>query len=106
MANNYDGDLSQYFACNIGKIVTVFTKSGGASGCGFTGLLVKCECDFVKLITELPSAPSNPFGAGGYGYNSNYGCCCNNRQNRCCTNFGTAVIIPICSIVSFVFNEV
>lgn len=44
----------------IGETVTIFTTSGGASGCGFTGLLMAVNCDFVRLSTRQGSAPSNP----------------------------------------------
>ncbi len=37
----------------IGQTVTIFTTSGGLSGCGFTGTLVAiCGC-CVKLITDI-----------------------------------------------------
>lgn len=93
---------------NTGKIITVFTESGGCSGRGFTGLLVEANCRFIKLITNLPSAPRHPFGrrhgnldnfGGGSGF---CGCGC----ERECSRFGTAIIIPIRKIVSFVFNEI
>jgi len=93
-----DDNFNDMFCRNIGRVVTVFTKSGGATGCGFTGLLVRVECDFIKLTTEIPCAPSHPFGEF-----INNGSA---RRNRCCGNeFGTSVIIPIDAIVSFVFNE-
>ncbi|WP_312693078.1 hypothetical protein [Caproiciproducens sp.] len=98
MSNNNHDDIFDVFQANIGRVVTVFTKSGGASGCGFTGLLVKVDCDFIKLVTELPCAPSHPFGLG-FGNRST-------GRNHCCGNeFGTTVVIPIDAIVSFVFNE-
>jgi len=89
---------------NTGKIITVFTASGGCSGRGFTGLLVEANCRFIKLITTLPSAPRHPFGRngcdGGWGGGFDGGCECNRSR------FGTAIIIPIRHIVSFVFNEI
>jgi hypothetical protein len=92
---------------NTGKIITVFTQSGGCSGSGFSGLLVEANCRFIKLITRLPSAPRHPFG-NNRGINSDFGgfggfgggC------ERDCSRFGTAIIIPINKIVSFVFNEI
>lgn len=96
--NNHDDNFIQSLNFNTGRVITVFTQSGGASGCGFTGLLVRADCDFIKLVTELPCAPSHPFGL-----NSNNG---RFGRSRCCGNeFGTTVIIPINMIVSFVFNE-
>ncbi len=91
---------------NTGRVITVFTKSGGCSGRGFTGLLVKVDCRFIKLVTELPSAPRHPFGKrfdreGSFGFGFDGGGCCCDRSR-----FGTAIIIPIRDIVAFVFNEV
>lgn len=86
---------------NIGRVVTIFTASGGVSGSGFTGLLVWANSNSVKIITNLPSAPPNPLGDcgcnNGLFWNSNY---CNGSQ------FGSCVIIPTCQIVSFVFSEI
>ena len=94
---------------NTGKIITVFTAER-CSGRGFTGLLVEePNCRFIKLITTLPSAPRHPFGrnnfdgfGGGFGGFGGFdgGCCCDRSR------FGTAIIIPIRHIVSFVFNEI
>ncbi|NLK27944.1 MAG: hypothetical protein GX306_06330 [Clostridiales bacterium] len=44
----------------IGETVTIFTTSGGASGCGFTGTLLSVNCNFVRIVTHEGSAPSNP----------------------------------------------
>lgn len=89
---------------NTGKIITVFTESGGCSGRGFTGLLVEVNCRFIKLITRLPSAPRHPFGRRGGDFDDfGCGCGCGERE---CARFGTAIIIPIRHIVSFVFNEI
>jgi len=98
MSNNNTNNILSILAANVGRVVTVFCKCGGAAGCGFTGLLVKVDCDFIKLTTEIPCAPSHPFGEF-----INNG---NARRNTCCGNqFGTSCIIPIDTIVSFVFNE-
>lgn len=82
---------------NIGRIVTVFTSSGGCSGRGFTGLLVEVNRNFVKLITSLPSAPRHPFGLSPAGFFDN---------NECGRRFGTVAVIPIRQIVCFSFNEI
>ena len=44
----------------IGETVTIFTTSGGASGCGFTGVLITVNSCFVRLVTEQGTPPSNP----------------------------------------------
>jgi hypothetical protein len=100
--NSRDNDLLRVLAANLGRMVTIFTKSGGCTGCGFTGLLVKVDCDFVKLTTELPCPPSNPFGP--------FNRCCDrhtNGRNHCRNDeFGTSCVIPVDAIVSFCFNEI
>ncbi len=101
---NFGGNGFPLIEClcgNIGRVVTIFTASGGASGSGFTGLLVWANNQTVKLITNLPSAPPNPLGEcgcnNGLFWNSNY--CSGN-------NYGSVVVIPTCQIVSFVFSEI
>ena len=93
--------LIECLCANVGRVVTVFTSSGGASGSGFTGLLVWANNQTVKLVTNLPSAPPNPLGEcgcnNGMYWNSNY---CNGSM------YGSVVVIPTCQIVSFVFSEI
>ncbi len=60
--NNGVGNLSlaRHLCEFIGETVTIFTTSGGASGCGFTGVILAVNCNFVRLVTQQGSAPSNP----------------------------------------------
>ncbi len=44
----------------IGETVTIFTTSGGVSGCGYTGVVLSVNSCFVRLITEQGSPPSSP----------------------------------------------
>lgn len=89
---------------NTGKVVIVFTRTGGCAGEGFTGLIATVCDDTLRLITSIPSAPPYPFE----------GRCCKKRccddfelcRNRCCSHFGSAVIIPLCEITSVVVAEV
>ncbi|MCX7615130.1 MAG: hypothetical protein N2Z65_05190 [Clostridiales bacterium] len=120
---------------NIGRIVIVFTESGGASGSGFTGLLAGCDRDCIKLVTTLPAPPPHPFpgcrcGSGanicgindgdddGFGFDGFRGfnrfgrsrrrCGCGHRRSSfsgCCNPFGSVIRIPICRIVSIVSAE-
>ena len=48
----------------IGQTVTIFTTSGGASGCGFTGVILSVNCNFVRLVTQQGTPPSNPLSEG------------------------------------------
>ena len=44
----------------IGQTVTIFTTSGGASGYGFTGVLLRVNPSYVTLVNRLGTPPSNP----------------------------------------------
>lgn len=44
----------------LGETVTIFTTSGGASGCGFTGTVLSVNRNFVRLVTHIGTPPSNP----------------------------------------------
>ena len=47
--------------CNfIGDTVTIFTTSGGPSGCGFTGILMAVNCEYVRVSTNIGRGPANP----------------------------------------------
>ncbi len=114
--------LSKY----IGETVTIFTKSGGQSGCGFTGVILGVNECFVRLITRIGPAPGcslgNSCGAddsgcghgysngNSYGSGSGNGYGCNFNQNygggTPVYNVGSVTDIPINSIASFVHNAV
>ena len=51
-------ELTKY----IGQTVTVFTTSGGASGFGFTGVLLRVNPNFITLVNRLGTPPTNPLG--------------------------------------------
>ena len=53
---NFVENLRRY----VGENVTVFTTSGGASGCGFTGILLSVNQSCLRLVTEQGAAPANP----------------------------------------------
>lgn len=92
----------------IGEPVTIFTNSGGPSGCGFTGTLLSVNRDFVTLTTSPGAPPANPLSehicgdtdgydnsiAGGYKK-------CRDHNRR-----GSECDIPIESIASFCHNTI
>ncbi|GMQ63342.1 hypothetical protein [Vallitalea maricola] len=114
----------------IGQTVTIFTTSGGASGCGFTGIVLACTECFIKLLTCPGGAPTYPIqgpcaaccGQGcntcksGYGsYGSGSGCgggcgggCCGFGYNGYgnYNYLGSVTLIPCDKIASFVQNAV
>lgn len=123
MPNGYD--LVDHMARHVGQTVTIFTTSGGESGRGFTGVLAIVNDRFVRLITNIGSAPGCALGN-----------CCDERcdRDRCdrdrnhgdealvegardrnrdrdrfdCSgrNFGSVVDIPVDRIAAFVHNSV
>ncbi|MBH1939394.1 hypothetical protein I5677_00640 [Mobilitalea sibirica] len=44
----------------IGQTVTIFTTSGGPSGCGFTGVILAVNCNYVRLVTQQGTPPTSP----------------------------------------------
>jgi hypothetical protein len=79
-ANNvFGGSNFDLLQDSIGETVTIFTTSGGQSGCGFTGVVLAVNQCFVRLITQIGPAPGcalgsccgvpggNYRGCGGYG---------------------------------------
>ena len=86
----------------IGQTVTIFTTSGGASGCGFTGVLIRVNPCFVTLVDRIGTAPSNPFGESNVCdkremHNEDY-----NKHFR----VGSVCDIPVDKIVSFCHNAI
>jgi len=59
--NNYGNQSFEQLLRNyIGQTVIVFTTSGGASGCGFEGVLMDVNCKFIRLSTHQGTPPANP----------------------------------------------
>lgn len=56
----YNSNLLDHMARYIGQTVTIFTTSGGPSGCGFTGVLLSVNPCFVRLETHRGTPPANP----------------------------------------------
>ncbi len=90
------GCLTKY----IGKTVTIFTKSGGLSGSGFTGVLVAVDRHCVSLITRIGAPPACCLGSACTGPIGGVGECFGSGFNW----LGAITEIPICSIASFTHN--
>lgn len=106
-SGNYLGHLSNY----IGQTVTIFTTSGGQSGSGFTGVLALVTPNFVRLITQIGSAPGCALGncccGIGHGHGHGHGDLGGQGRANCNgNNLGSVVDIPCWSIASFVHNAV
>jgi hypothetical protein len=58
--NNNNNSLLHELHRHLGETVTIFTTSGGASGCGFTGVLLMVNPCFIRLMVRQGTAPANP----------------------------------------------
>jgi len=108
------GDLTCAMEKYIGQTVTIFTTSGGMSGCGFTGVLLGVNECFAKLITQIGPAPGCAIGnaCSGTPYASGMGCMGSTDNMGYMDNgnpirsVGSVTDIPICSIASFVHSAI
>jgi hypothetical protein len=48
---------------HIGQTVTIFTKSGGLSGNGFSGVLLSADCHCIRLLADIGAPPACPIGS-------------------------------------------
>ncbi|MFV0341724.1 MAG: hypothetical protein ACK5JH_02375 [Anaerocolumna sp.] len=116
--NNYNNGYSnaqrgesfeEHIRKYVGETVIVFTESGGISGCGFTGVLLSVNCDFIRIDSRQGMAPSCPLGSsccGDLNNDSNDSNNCNNNRKRNHYNVGSVCDIPVDSIVAFCHNAV
>jgi len=85
----------------IGQTVTIFTTSGGASGCGFTGVLLFVGPSFVTLVNRIGTPPANPLGESTV---------CGRRDLRNSEEYmytvGSVCDIPVEKIASFCHNAI
>lgn len=117
---NQNTSLARHICEFVGETVTIFTTSGGASGCGFTGVILSVNSCFVRLVTEQGIAPTNPLAEnicgdmddirGGRGCDNGMGgmlgrggCNGNGHHNRV---VGSVCDIPIDRIAAFCHNAV
>ena len=105
--------LTQHLCDYIGETVTIFTTSGGASGCGFTGVLLDVNFCFVRLMTDIGTAPSNPLAeniCGDHPDNAfshgSKGCGQVVPDSGSHFRLGSVCDIPVCKIASFCHNAV
>lgn len=85
----------------LGQTVTIFTTSGGATGCGFTGLLLQVNPVYITLVDRIGPPPAHPL---------NESICCDRRDPRnkeeYCYTLGSVCDIPTDKIVSFCHNAI
>ena len=125
----YSGNAcTQYWLKNlcrfVGETVTIFTESGGPSGCGFTGVVLAVNCNFIRLVTQQGTAPACPIGSAccpefddgptgvggvgaGIGFGGGMGC---PPKPPCpkppAFTVGSVCDIPIDKIVAFCHNAI
>jgi hypothetical protein len=118
--NNGIGNTSllRHISRFVGETVTIFTTSGGASGCGFTGIVLSVNPCFVRLVTDQGAAPSNPLAeniCGDFEDSSNHGSrgCSDigggrerDRDRRSTRMVGSVCDIPVDRIAAFCHNAV
>lgn len=106
--------LIEHLSRFIGKTVTIFTTSGGVSGCGFTGVLLFVNPCFVRLVISQGTAPANPLSQSICGEMNGEnggmmpGCGMNHKKPNHHDNFmvGSVCDIPIDKIASFCHNAI
>lgn len=100
----FTDNLKDNLIDHIGETITVFTKSGGESGRGFTGVLLSVNGCIIRLTTRIGPAPGCALGNA-------CDCCFNSRRNRgdfrgYFRDIGSVIDIPIDSIAAVVYNAV
>lgn len=104
--------LIEHMRRYIGETVTIFTTSGGASGCGFTGVILSVNPCFVRLVTEQGTPPANPLAENVCGEMDNGpdkgpgGLFCRGPERPRYRAVGSVCDIPVDRIAAFCHNAV
>ena len=92
-------DFAEHLSHYVGQTVTIYTTSGGASGCGLTGVILMCNPCFVRLVTCFGPAPCCALGSQC----NICGCpCFSGCKGGTVRTVGSVADIPIDRIASFV----
>ncbi len=89
--------LNELCRC-IGQTVTIFTSSGGAAGCGFTGVLLRVNNDYVTLVNRIGVPPTCPL--------SEIVCGDRGNGNTPIYTVGSVCDIPVDKIAAFCHNAI
>jgi hypothetical protein len=103
--------LVEHMRRYVTETVTIFTTSGGPTGCGFTGVVLSVNSRFVRLLTDMGLPPAFPLSdnifcepengpgpRGGSGLSKGY--------EQPLRTVGSVCDIPIDRIVAFCHNAV
>jgi hypothetical protein len=85
----------------MGQTVTIFTTSGGATGCGFTGLLLCVNPAYITLVDRIGPPPADPLNGTFSGTRR-----ASKPNGECFYNIGSVCDIPTDKIVSFCHNAI
>ena len=97
--------LLESLCCNIGRTVTIFTRSGGISGSGFTGVLLSADRDCIRLLCDVGAPPACPVGSSCtnlFGPMGEVG----NDFGFVGNPLGAVAIIPLHAVVCFTHNAI
>lgn len=97
-----DYTLYEHLQRFTGQTVTIFTTSGGVSGCGFTGVMLVVNPCYVRLVNEIGSAPTNPLSEEICGRKVRGA----DKKDHMVFHVGSVCDIPIDKIASFCHNAV
>lgn len=105
--NNFIDHIEDF----IGRTVTIFTTSGGESGSGFTGVLIRVNNRFVTLITQVETIPGSVLDNETSTSNINETnleneSCATRVNEKCIITHGVETDIPTDRIAAFSHNVV
>lgn len=103
--------LVEHMRRYISETVTIFTTSGGPTGCGFTGVILSVNSQFVRLLTDMGYPPAFPLADNIYGEMENGpgsrgGLGSGKGHENPYRSVGSVCDIPIDRIVAFCHNAV
>lgn len=96
-----DNRFAEHLREFIGRTVTIFTTSGGESGSGFTGVILRVDNNFVTLLTQVGTVPGTVLDNEASVSSTN-----ETRVNERCPSHGVETDIPIDRIAAFEHNVV
>ena len=91
---------------HIGQTVTIFTTSGGLSGSGFTGVLLSCDCNCVRLLADIGAPPACPVGSACTNEMTPMGMADNEQGFFWGNPLGAVCVIPLCAVAVFTHSAI
>lgn len=96
-----ENELVEHLREFVGRTVTIFTTSGGASGSGFTGVVIRVNDSFVTLLTQVGTVSETVLDDEASTDSTN-----DTKVNENCHHHGVETDIPIDRIAAFEHNVV